>query len=148
MVHWSSTWVCPLLLLVFLTLWADIGKESFEPSARSIVAKVFDDIQGRNVHLGEKSIVTVRLESVRVGPPVKQNMMVQMMQDKKAFVVRASGKPKLILSSGDIIVSKPVHIEAQGESREDAITSAKSAIDSIGTSLAAEAKFRGLMAGT
>jgi hypothetical protein len=147
MPHWSSTWALPLLIIVFITLWSDIGKESFEPSPRSLVMRVFDDFQSQNVHLAKGSIVSVRLEDVQVGTPEKQSVVSQLAQGKKAFVARASGKPKLILSQGGIIVDKRIYIEAQGETREDTVTSAKKAIDTIGTALAAEAKFRGLLAG-
>jgi len=39
-----------------------------------------------------------------------------------------------------------MHIEVQGETRGETVASAKDAINEIGTALAAEAKFRNLLA--
>jgi hypothetical protein len=141
-----SPWVYAALVLIFITLWMDIGKEEFEPSPRVLTMRLFDDLPKRNVHVTEGSIVSVRLEDVRIGKPEKQGMVTQMVQGKKAFMCRASATPKLILSKGSIIIDKRMHIEVQGETRGETVASAKDAINEIGTALAAEAKFRGLLA--
>jgi len=146
--RWSSPWIFALLVAIFIALWSDVGKpEGFQPSSRLLVMGVFDHLQKKNIVITKESITSIRIEDIHIGKPGKQGVMTQWVQGKKAYISRASGKPKFILANGSIIIDKPIHIEAQGETRGDAEASAKSAIDEIGKALADEARFRGLMVG-
>lgn len=144
--RWGQPWTVALVVIIFIALWSDIGKETFEPNPRTIVMKMFDYLQKKHIYITKKSIVSVRMDDIKVEKPQKHGMVTQIIQRKKAFSSRASAKPKFILSKGSVIVGKPVHIESQGETRDDAYTSARGAIDAVGKAMVEEAKYRGLMA--